>query len=119
MYRLIVGTKDWSSWSLRAYLALMATGQPFDEVVVQLRKTDADATKAAIRKFSDAGTRAGAANRGRRRNRDGVGQSCHLRNPGRAPSRGPALAQGLGGAGAGARLCARKCIPAFPICAIS
>jgi glutathione S-transferase len=55
MYRLIVGTKDWSSWSLRAYLALMATGQPFDEVVVQLRKTDADATKAAIRKFSDAG----------------------------------------------------------------
>ena len=55
MYRLIVGTKDWSSWSLRAYLALMATGQPFDEVVVQLRKTDADATKAAIRKFSNAG----------------------------------------------------------------
>jgi len=55
MYRLIVGTKDWSSWSLRAYLALMATGQPFDEVVVQLRKTDAHATKAAIRKFSGAG----------------------------------------------------------------
>jgi len=55
MYRLIVGTKDWSSWSLRAYLALMATGQRFDEVVVQLRKTDADATKAAIRKFSNAG----------------------------------------------------------------
>ena len=55
MYRLIVGTKDWSSWSLRAYLALMATGQPFDEVVVQLRKTDAEATKTAIRKFSNAG----------------------------------------------------------------
>src|ERR1700684_1394095 len=54
MYRLIVGTKDWSSWSLRAYLALMATGQPFDEVVVPLRKTDAAATKTAIRKFSDA-----------------------------------------------------------------
>lgn len=55
MYRLIVGTKDWSSWSLRAYLAMLATGQAFDEVVVQLRKTDADATKAAIRKFSPAG----------------------------------------------------------------
>jgi glutathione S-transferase len=55
MYRLIVGTKDWSSWSLRAYLALIATGQPFDEVLVQLRKTDADATKAAIGKFSNAG----------------------------------------------------------------
>jgi len=55
MYRLIVGTKDWSSWSLRAYLAMLATGQPFEEVVVQLRKTDADATKNAIRKFSPAG----------------------------------------------------------------
>jgi len=55
MYRLIVGTKDWSSWSLRAYLALMATGQPFDEVVVQLRKTDAATTKATIGKFSNAG----------------------------------------------------------------
>jgi len=55
MYRLIVGTKDWSSWSLRAYLALVATGQPFDEVVIQLRKTDADETKNAIRKFSKAG----------------------------------------------------------------
>jgi glutathione S-transferase len=55
MYRLIVGTKDWSSWSLRAYLALIATGQPFDEVMVQLRKTDAAATKAAIGKFSNAG----------------------------------------------------------------
>ena len=55
MYRLIVGTKDWSSWSLRAYLALIATGQLFDEVVVQLRQTDADATKNEIRKFSPAG----------------------------------------------------------------
>ncbi|HZQ39138.1 MAG TPA: glutathione S-transferase N-terminal domain-containing protein, partial [Rhizomicrobium sp.] len=55
MYRLIVGTKDWSSWSLRAYLALVATGQPFEEVVVQLRQTDADATKKEIRKFSPAG----------------------------------------------------------------
>ena len=26
MYSLIVGTQDWSSWSLRPYLALMATG---------------------------------------------------------------------------------------------
>ncbi len=55
MYRLIVGTKDWSSWSLRAYLALLATGQPFDEMVIPLRHTDADATKTAIRKFSAAG----------------------------------------------------------------
>ena len=29
-YTLVVGTKDWSSWSLRAYAALRATGVPFD-----------------------------------------------------------------------------------------
>ena len=28
-YTLIVGTRDWSSWSLRPYVALCATGQPF------------------------------------------------------------------------------------------
>lgn len=55
MYRLIVGTKDWSSWSLRAYLALVATRQPFDEMVIPLRQTDDDATKTTIRKFSAAG----------------------------------------------------------------
>jgi len=55
MYRIIVGTKDWSSWSLRAYLALSATGQPFDEVVIPLRQTDDDVTKNAIRRFSEAG----------------------------------------------------------------
>ena len=29
MYTLIVGTQNWSSWSLRPYLALLATGAPF------------------------------------------------------------------------------------------
>ena len=37
-YTLIVGTKDWSSWSLRPYLALRATGAPFEEVVIRLRR---------------------------------------------------------------------------------
>jgi glutathione S-transferase len=37
-YTLIVGTKEWSSWSLRAYVALRATGAPFEEVVVALRR---------------------------------------------------------------------------------
>ena len=55
MYRLIVGTKDWSSWSLRAYLALAQTGQPFEEVVIRLRETDNNATQTAIRKYSGAG----------------------------------------------------------------
>jgi glutathione S-transferase len=54
-YTLIVGTKDWSSWSLRPYLALVATGQPFAEMVIRLRETQHNATRDAIRKFSGAG----------------------------------------------------------------
>lgn len=54
-YTLILGTKNWSSWSLRPYLALSATGQPFQEVVIQLRQTEHEATAAAIRKYSAAG----------------------------------------------------------------
>jgi glutathione S-transferase len=37
-YTLTVGTKEWSSWSLRPYLALRAIGVPFDEDVVPLRR---------------------------------------------------------------------------------
>jgi glutathione S-transferase len=55
MYTLIVGTKDWSSWSLRPYLALSATGQPFEDVVIRLRQADDNATRNAIRKYSPAG----------------------------------------------------------------
>ncbi len=35
-YTLIVGTKEWSSWSLRPYLALRHIGVPFAEEVVPL-----------------------------------------------------------------------------------
>jgi glutathione S-transferase len=34
-YTLIVGTQDWSSWSLRPYLALRATGAPFEQIVIR------------------------------------------------------------------------------------
>ncbi|HXS05162.1 MAG TPA: glutathione S-transferase [Rhizomicrobium sp.] len=54
-YTLIVGTKSWSSWSLRPYLALCATGQPFKEVLIQLRTTQHNSTRDTIRKFSGAG----------------------------------------------------------------
>jgi glutathione S-transferase len=54
-YTLILGTKAWSSWSLRPYIALRATGQPFEEVMIRLRETQHDATRDAIRKFSGAG----------------------------------------------------------------
>jgi glutathione S-transferase len=49
-YTLIIGTKNWSSWSLRAWLALRATGVEFREIVVRLRAPD---TRARIREIAD------------------------------------------------------------------
>ena len=37
MYTLVVGTRQWSSWSLRPYMALGAIGVPFETVVIRLR----------------------------------------------------------------------------------
>lgn len=51
-YALIVGTKNWSSWSLRPYLALRATCAPFDEVVVPLRR---DSTTDEVKRHSPSG----------------------------------------------------------------
>jgi len=53
MYTLIVGTKEWSSWSLRPYLALRATGAPFEEVLIQLRRENL--TGDEIKRYSKAG----------------------------------------------------------------
>src|SRR5215469_6537682 len=39
-YTLSLGTKNWSSWSLRPWLALRATGQSFDEIVIQLNRPE-------------------------------------------------------------------------------
>jgi glutathione S-transferase len=36
---IVIGTKAWSSWSLRPWLALKRTGAPFTETLVQLRET--------------------------------------------------------------------------------
>ncbi len=51
-YTLIVGTKDWSSWSLRPYVALRHIGIPFDEEVVPLRR---ETTSPEILKYSPTG----------------------------------------------------------------
>ena len=40
-YTLVVGTRSWSSWSLRAHMALVATGAPFETICVRLRKSEA------------------------------------------------------------------------------
>ena len=52
MYTLIVGTQSWSSWSLRPYLALMATGTPFEMEVVRLRMPNT--SRQTILKYSPA-----------------------------------------------------------------
>ncbi|HEY0302208.1 MAG TPA: glutathione S-transferase family protein [Rhizomicrobium sp.] len=52
-YTLIVGTKDWSSWSLRPYVALRATGAAFEEILVPLRQQDLTGNE--IKKYSKAG----------------------------------------------------------------
>ena len=52
-YTLVVGTKSWSSWSLRPYVALRATGAAFDEIVVPLRREPETASE--ISKYSPSG----------------------------------------------------------------
>jgi glutathione S-transferase len=49
---LVIGTKAWSSWSLRPWLALKATGQKFKETLVPLRATN---TAARIRRHTPSG----------------------------------------------------------------
>lgn len=49
---LVIGTKRYSSWSLRPWLALKATGIPFQEVEIALRQPE---TKVEILKHSPSG----------------------------------------------------------------
>ena len=49
---LIIGDKNWSSWSLRPWLALKRAGVPFTETLVRLRRED---TAAAIAQVSPSG----------------------------------------------------------------
>ena len=37
---IVIGTKKWSSWSLRPWLALKHTGEPFIETLVRLRHAE-------------------------------------------------------------------------------
>ena len=51
-YRLVIGDKNWSSWSLRPWLAMKRFALPFDEINIKLRRPD---SKAAILKHSPSG----------------------------------------------------------------
>ena len=48
---IVVGTKRWSSWSLRPWLALKRTGEAFQETLVELRQAD-NSSEAEIAKYS-------------------------------------------------------------------
>lgn len=37
---LLIGNKAWSTWSLRAWIALKRTGQPFTETPIRLRRPE-------------------------------------------------------------------------------
>ncbi|MDO9335167.1 MAG: glutathione S-transferase family protein [Caulobacter sp.] len=50
---LVIGTKRWSTWSLRPWLALKHTGAPFTETLIALREVET--STAEIRKHSPSG----------------------------------------------------------------
>jgi glutathione S-transferase len=50
---LVVGTKKWSTWSMRPWLVLKHTGAPFTETLIPLR--EAETTEWAIRPHSPSG----------------------------------------------------------------
>ena len=52
LYTLVIGTKNWSSWSLRPWLLMRVKGIAFEEIEIPLRT---EATKAAILAQSPAG----------------------------------------------------------------
>ena len=54
-YTLVIGTRNWSSWSLRPYLALRAAGVPFETVVIRLREKQHPTTREQILPYSPAG----------------------------------------------------------------
>jgi glutathione S-transferase len=49
---VVIGSKRWSSWSLRPWIALREAGVPFTEIVAPLRRPD---TRAQILRYSPAG----------------------------------------------------------------
>lgn len=49
---LVIGSKAWSSWSLRPWLALKQAGVTFDELVIPLRRPD---TQVKIAEYSPSG----------------------------------------------------------------
>ncbi|WP_421932451.1 glutathione S-transferase family protein [Phenylobacterium sp.] len=51
---LVIGTKKWSTWSMRPWLVLKRSGMPFTETLISLRQEN-NQTYEAIRPFSRSG----------------------------------------------------------------
>ena len=51
-YRLVIGNKNISSWSLRPWLAMRQAGIPFEEIKIELRRPD---TQTNIGRYSPSG----------------------------------------------------------------
>ena len=51
---LVIGTKRWSTWSMRPWLVLKRTGAPFNETLIELRQ-EHGLTEAEIRPHSPSG----------------------------------------------------------------
>ena len=51
---IVIGTKKWSTWSLRPWLVMRRAGLPFDETLVELREENG-VSEAAIRVHSPSG----------------------------------------------------------------
>lgn len=45
---LVIGTRAWSSWSLRPWLALKRTGAPFEEILITLREKELSTAAIAV-----------------------------------------------------------------------
>jgi len=52
--QLVIGTKAWSTWSMRPWLVLKRSGLAFDEILVELRQEN-NMSEAAIRAHSPSG----------------------------------------------------------------
>ena len=96
---LVIGNKNYSSWSMRPWVAMTAFGIPFEEIRILLDQPD---TATSDRALFGRGPGAGA---GRRRHH-GLGFAGHLRIPGRAiPGQAP-VAAGRDGARLARSICA-------------
>lgn len=54
-YTLVIGTRNWSSWSLRPYLALRLAKVPFETVLIKLREKQHPTTRETILAHSPTG----------------------------------------------------------------